>query len=199
LTETTKTAYLDTSILANWMLLYRRKRKGRRVKPPTYAKHARQCMTLLSEIEHRKYSCRLITSTYAFAELGQSARDSRTAVKIIRDGLSLNWYNRLKKRYPLRRKEQTDIMRSIESFHNFLERLGIEIMEPIITQQDVNQIALKHSLEVNDATHVVIAKWAKVDFLITADQDFLECKPKIRKPEVMVPPTLATRPELRRR
>jgi predicted nucleic acid-binding protein len=153
-------------------------------------------MTLLKEILEHKYDCKFITSTYAFAELGQSARDARTAVKIIRDGLSLNWFNRLKKRYPLKRKEQTDIIRSIESFHSFLEKNGVEILELVIAQQDINKISLRHCLEVHDATHLVMAR-KKANYLITVDPDFLECRPKIRKPEVMRPPTLATKPELR--
>jgi len=192
LVDKTKVAYIDTSVLANWMLYRKKVRVRFRAE-----KRARQSMKLLKLIQHHKYSCKFITSTFAFAEIGQSARDARTAVKIIRDGLNPSWFNRLKRWYPLKPKERTDIMRSIQSFYNYLEELGVEVKSSIIDPNEVNEISLRHSLEVCDATHVVIARSEKADYLITVDPDFAEVRPKIRKPEAMNPDTLYTKRFLR--
>lgn len=193
MTEESK-VYIDTSILANWMLLYR---KGKRTQRKA-ENRAKECMRLLDEIRQHKYQCEFITSTYAFAEIGQSARDARIAIKMIRDGISLHWFNRLKKYYPLKRKEQTSIMQSIESFYSFLENLGINIVEPVIDQTDINMISLRYSLEVSDATHIVIGKLSKSNYLLTVDHDFTESKPKIRTPQPLRPSTLATMKSLRK-
>jgi len=152
-------------------------------------------MRLLRQIERHKYKARMITSVFAFAELGQSARDARVAVKIIRDGLSLNWFNRLKKHYSLTTRERGDILESISSFHEYLERLGVEIVESMVNDRDLNRIALRYSIEVPDATHVLIAKNEKADYIVTIDPDFL--RSNLKTPKVVLPTTLETITALR--
>ena len=76
-------AYLDTSILANWLIYYRKRARWLAFREQD---KARQSMTLLQEIIDGRYSVKFVTSTWAMAELSQSAIDYRVAVRMIRDG-----------------------------------------------------------------------------------------------------------------
>jgi len=185
--------YLDTSVLANWLLLYRKNKKTRRLAE----KRARECMSLLERIRKNRYSCRFLISPYAMSELSQSARDNLIALKIMRDGLSLVWFNRLKKRYRLKNKEQADIRDSIGTFFRFLLRNKFVFFDANIDSDQVHRLSLKYGLETHDAIHLSIAR-QNATYLVTIDPDFLEAEPKIKEIEVARPAALETLTHLRR-
>jgi len=85
-------------------------------------------------------------------------------------------------------------MQSIRSFKAYLEKLGIEIVESAIDEEEVNRISLEYSLEVPDALHVAMAR-KKATYLITIDPDFSEAR--IKEPQIMKPATLVSHPAFR--
>jgi len=186
--------YLDTSVLANWLLLYRKNKKVRRLAE----KRAQECMGLLDRILKKRYSCNFLISPYSTSELSQSARDNLVALKMMRDGLSLVWFNRLKKRYSLKNWEQADIRDSIRVFLNFLLRNDFILFDANINSDDVHRLSLKYSLETHDAIHLSIAR-QNANYLVTIDPDFLEVEPRIKEINVIRPATLETLTHLRRR
>ena len=188
-----KSVYLDTNVLANWLLLYRKGKKARL----RAEKRAKECMRLLDRILKHRYVCTFLISPYALAELAQSARDNLIALKIIRDGQSLVWFNRLKKRYRLKNWEQAEIRASIDAFTDFLEKNKFVLADVRVHSREVSKLSLKYSLETHDAIHLSIAR-QRAGYLTTTDPDFLDVEPKIREVKVIRPSTLETIKELRR-
>jgi len=186
-------AYLDTNVLVNWMLLYRKGRKTRRIAE----KRAKECMRLLDDILRGRYSCRFLVSAYAISELSQSARDNLIALKIMRDGQSLVWFNQLKKRYRLKNWEQADIRESLRSFSRFLSKKGFMEFDAVVDYDEVHRLSLKYGLETHDAIHLCVARHG-ADYLITTDPDLLEVKSQIKEIHVIRRATLRTITGLRK-
>ena len=187
------TVYLDTSVLANWLLLYRKSKRTRRLAE----KKAKESMRLLDRILKGRYSCRFLISPYVMSELSQSARDNLVALKMIRDGQSLVWFNRLKKQYRLKNWEQADIRRSIDSFAKFLLNKKFILFDAHIDSDDIHRFSLRYSLETHDAIHLSIAR-RNAAYLVTTDSDLLESKPRIKEMAVVRPAALETLTTLRK-
>jgi predicted nucleic acid-binding protein len=184
--------YLDTNVLANWLLLYRKPKQIRE----EAEKQAVKCMHLLDRIRSKHFSCSFLVSAYAVMELSQTARDNLIALKIIRDGFSLNWFNRLKKRYELLKEEQEEIEKAIESFEDFLDRYGLVHIDVSVDIKKVNRLILKYGIETHDAVHVYEAS-NSATYLATIDPDLLNLKSRIVETKVVHPSSLETIRQLR--
>lgn len=128
----------------------------------------------------------------------RKVRDNLVALKIVRDGLSLVWFNRLKKRYRLKNWEQSEVMQSIRAFEDFLRTKGFVRFDASVNTANVNWFALRYGLEMPDATHLCLAK-ETARYLLTIDPDLLETKAKIKTLDIIRPATLETLSALRRR
>lgn len=184
--------YLDTSVLANWALLYKQPTEVKQLAE----KRAKQCLMLLEQITQGMFSCNFETSTWAMAELAQVLKDSIIAGKILRDGQSLVFFNKLKRFYSLTKQEQEDLLFHIRKFELFLKSQNIALRKRGTDHLRVNELAFRYGLETSDATHVALAS-RNCQFLTTTDRDLIEAKPKILEIKVIRPSGLHIYKELR--
>jgi len=184
--------YLDTSVLANWILNYQY--RPRDIRPE---KKAKECIELLDRIQEGEFICRFETSTWAMAELSQTISDNIVAFKILRDGFSLVYFDKLKEDYPLESSEQNRLQMHLREFRSFLVSKNIRIVESRISDPTIIGLSCKYSLSTPDAAHVAQASSRKCNYLVTIDPDMTEAEPPITEVTIVKPSTLYVHKELR--
>lgn len=188
-------AYLDTSIVANWLIYYRKRKRWLSFKE---GDKARQSMELLQGIIADKYNANFLTSAWTIGELAQSALDYLTALKMIRDGRNPRFFQTLKQQYPLSNEEKDQIALSIEDFLDRLERLGIIFRGSGIEDYgEVRDFAFDYGIEAPDALHLAVALQLECGCFLTIDERLI--KAKVKQIEVMFPSTFDKLPYARRR
>lgn len=183
--------YLDTSILANWILNYFKRPKD--IRPE---KRAKECIDLFAQVKSGEFSCQFETSSWSLAELSQSVMDNIIASKILRDGFSLVYFNKLKRNYELSVSEQKGALIHIEYFTWILGTYNILIRESAIDHRLITKFSHKYHLETPDATHVALSM-KNCQFLVSIDTDLLDAKPPIMEVQVVRPSTLYCNTNLR--
>lgn len=161
-------------------------------------KNARACLKLLDQIKEGHFSCRFETSSWAMAELSQVIRDSIIALKIVRDGLSLVYFNRLKRFYVLAQDEQDELLLFLHEFPRFLRSQKVIVKTSKIEHSRINELCCKYGIETPDAAHIALAVAQRCQFLATIDRDMLETKPRIEEVRTVRPSFLCTLRQLRR-
>lgn len=185
-------AYLDTNILGNWFLLYRKPRTWRKFKPKD---KAFQSMILHEDMKIGKYELRFQTSSWAISELAQTAMDYRLGVKMIREGRTPEFFNKWKRQQIINPVEAMQIHGSLRSFVQHIEVLGVVVTEGIINSERIHDFTLRYGLNAPDATHISIAS-RHCGYFVTNDEDL--CDKKIKEIHVVKPATLETYAHLRR-
>jgi len=188
-------AYLDTSILANWLIYYRKRKRWLSFKEKD---GARQSMELLQGIIADKYNADFKISAWTIGELVQSALDNVVAVRMIRDGRNPRFFQTMKEQYPLSNEEKNQIGLSIEDFLDKIERLDIRpVGTGIEDYSDMRDFAFNYGIEAPDALHLSIAGYLDCEFFLTTDKRLID--KKIKEIQVMLPPTFDRLPYVRRR
>jgi predicted nucleic acid-binding protein len=186
------TAYLDSNILANWFLLYRKTRTWQKLKE---SERAKQSMLFHDDIRDKKYDVDFITSAWAFGELAQAAIDYTLSVRMIKEGHSLERFNKYKRNHPLSRQEIGDIRKSLEAFVQHLVKLRIEPKSLKTPSKGVQQFSLEYSLDAPDALHLALA--SKVcHYFLTNDEEL--CRKNIKEIDVLLPANFRTKAAVRR-
>jgi len=185
--------YLDTNVLGHWILLYE--------EPPDIQakaeKLAKESLSLLQQIKEDWFNCELLTSKWAIAELAQTLRDNLVAGKILRDGQSLVYFNKLKDYYLLDKEELKDHETYLINFKILLDSLPVQVLPETFDEKQSQLFVTKYGVDTSDAIHLAIAN-AENAYMVTGDIRLTKLIEDVQEVKIIKPMGLHTIREVRK-
>ena len=169
-------AYIDTTIFANWILYYKK-----RDVIPNAGKKIIESFTMLELIEKNLFICKFVSSTWAMCEVAGVILDNILTEEMNRNGISLVQFPSQKRVFQIEdESKKRTIIENLADFRDFLKNLNVNIRSFEVDDDSVTDILMKHTfLPTPDALHLSFA-FRSCDMLVTLDErHFLH--PKHRK------------------
>jgi len=169
-------AYIDTTILANWILYYKK-----RDVIPKAEKKIIESFTMLELIEKNLFICKFVSSTWAMCEVANVILNDILTEEMNRNGISLVQFPSQKRVFQIENEsKKRTIIENLADFRDFLKNLNVKIRSFEVDDDSVTDLLMKHTfLPTPDALHLSFA-FRSCDMLVTLDaRHFLH--PKHRK------------------
>jgi len=169
-------AYIDTTILANWILYYKK-----RDVIPKAGKKIIESFTMLELIEKNLFICKFVSSTWAMCEVANVILNDILTEEMNRNGISLVQFPSQKRVFQIEdESKKRTIIENLADFRDFLKNLNVKIRSFEVDDDSVTDLLMKHTfLPTPDALHLSFA-FRSCDMLVTLDtRHFLH--PKHRK------------------
>lgn len=159
-------AYIDTNILGNWILYY----KKRHVIPKA-GKKVIESFSMLELIEKNLFRCHFVSSTWAMCELASVILEDILKGEMSRNGISLTQFSSQKRDFEIEdESKKRTIIENFADFRDFLEKLNIKIRSFEVDDDSVIDLLMKHNfLSIPDALHLSFA-FRSCDMLVTLDE-----------------------------
>lgn len=182
-------AYLDTNILVNWSIYYRKRKQWLKFRE---GDKARQSMELFQDVKNKRYATTFVTSEWAIAELHQSAIDYRIAVRMIRDLRNPRFFQTQKLKYPLSEEEKKEIVLALNTFVLQLKkhRVGISTVSPDFGR--ISWFSVRYGVEAPDALPLFTALSLNSKYFLTVDEPLKNAG--VKDSEVLFPSTFRNLP-----
>lgn len=185
-------AYLDTSVVADWLLLRAASDEARE----RFSDAVRSSYELVEGFLNDSLSLRACTSKWSLCEAAMVLKQSTVALKLILDNVSLRYLERLMddERY---RPSVDDVTYIRMAMRELLRRAkkarSFRVIEKVYLDSDrVIDLSLRYCLAAPDAFHLTIALRNECDVFVTRDRDFLDRADKLRSIIKIVHPRMLT-------
>ena len=168
-------AYIDTTILGNWVLYYKNRKAVDKA-----GKKVIESFQMLQDIEKHVFTCVFVTSTWAMCELASVILDNILAEEMKKNEISLTQFSSQKRIFKIEDENKIRlIVENLGDFRNFLKGLDIRIRSFEVDDDAVTDLLMKHTfLEAPDALHLSFVI-RSCDVLVTLDErHFLDAKHK---------------------